>query len=245
MKALDGDPGLLLRADRRCAELALDLDRLETALERASGHASAQWSGAGAMAFRDAVGGHRRTLGEVHRVVTQMAASTRTFAHELADAQLRARQLSEESAERAAIESRITLLRKRFRQQLEQLETDVTQLLLQAPVDDPRWTGPVLPPDSHPRWTGPVLPPDSHPRWTGPVRPPGGWTPDQSLNGQRWTGPVRPPGDLTWPQRSIKPLPVAADRGPRAAELPWTPPWPDGSGGGSPHTRVQPIGWSA
>ena len=56
----------------------------------------------------------------------------------------------------------------------------------------------------------------------------------------RWTGPIHPPADWA-PPTSVRllPAPVEPDRG--AAQLPWVPPWSNGSGQGSVRTLVQPV----
>lgn len=246
MKQLPGDAELLLRAEGRCGALALELDRLERSVAGAVAHAGSRWSGRGAAAFGGSAGEHRRTVRDVRAAVERMGLITRGFAHELADAQAAVRRLPEGSvAEREVIEERVNLLRNRFRRQLGHIEADLTQLLLRRPEPPPgRWTGPVLPPGG---WrTEPTL----SDRWTGPVRPPGGWRNRPPLNG-RWTGPVLPPGvspaDRPSSHRfvlppTIRPLPTPADRNPGAAQLPWTPPWLNGSGGASHHVVVQPVG---
>lgn len=218
MKALAGDATLLLRGGRRCAQLAGELSRVERAFAVAPGHTSARWSGSGATAFENIAREQRMAVRGAREIVEHLGMVTRSFAQELADAQLQERRLPDTAAaERVRLEERISLLRRRFRRQLEQTESDLKRLLLR-PRPDPA-------------------------RWTGPVRPPGGWRKDLP-DKPRWTGPVRPPGGWDEPPR-IRLLPAPPEKGSGAAQLPWTPPWLDDDDGESRHTIVQPVGVSA
>jgi hypothetical protein len=236
MRPLDGDAALLLRAGERCTALALDLGRLEKALGGAADSTAARWSGTAAAAFGAMANAHRGTVQHARGTLEQLGMMTSRFARELGDAQLAAKRLPDEaSAERKAIEDRISLLRKRFHQQSMRLESEMKQLLLRRPVDPPRWTGPVRPPGGWrgswpfepPPLSGPVNRPGPPPRvWpfeppplSGPVNRPGPpprvWPYDPPpLSGppgsRRWKGPIRPPVQPRQPLTSIRPVGVVA-----------------------------------
>lgn len=239
MKPLDGDAVVLLRAAQRCGALALELDRLEKALGGAADSTMVRWSGTAAASFGSMAHSHRGTVLGARAAVERFGGLASSFAHELADAQLQAKHLPEDaSAERKVIEDRISLLRRRFRQQSTQLDSEVRQLLLRRPVDPPRWTGPVRPPGGW-RRDRPINPP---PRWTGPVLPRLGWPPPaRPIQPPRWKGPVHKRVPWRPGTNPMQPLPVPAQQGPGATRLPWAPPWLNGQGG-SAATQVQPVG---
>lgn len=221
MRPLDGDPELLARAGRRSLALVTELDRLRGALRRATEVTASRWSGAGAAAFATAAGRHGALVTDAAAVIERIGVLTSGFAHELGDAQLRARSLPPDATtERRMVEEAMALSRTRFQRQLMALQSEATRLLLGGPSGPPRWTGPVRPPVGRRNRRGPIQPP----RWTGPVRPPRDWTP---------------------PHGSIKLLPAPADRTGGAARLPWTPPWRTPAGIQPPPTRVHPIGGRA
>lgn len=218
MKPPVGDPDLLLRAGQRCAALTLDLDRVRNALRRAVDATAGRWWGDAATAFATMSADQRDLVDGAAAVIERLGALTTTFAHELADAQVRVALLPEHAAaERRTLEEALVQSRTRFRHQLADIDCELTRLLLRRPVGPPRWTGPVLLPGERRNRCGPIL----APRGTGPVRPPKSWTP---------------------PRGSIRLLPTPADQSAGAVSLPWTTPWQNGSVSGPPATRVQPIG---
>lgn len=199
MKPLDGDARMLLRAGQRCSVLAFELDRLAKALGGAADGTVARWSGTAAASFGAMADAHRGTVEDARVAVERLGVLTTHFGHELADAQGQTARLPEgASAERTIIEHRISLLRRRFRQQSMHVESALQQLLLRCPVDPPRWTG-----------------------------------------------PIRPPVHLSEPPISISTLPASIGQGPRAARLPWAPPWLNGAGDGPRRTLIQPVGIGA
>lgn len=231
MKPLGGDPTILLRAHGRCGALALELDRLDRALGTGHGSALGRWSGAGAAAFAQAATGHRKTVGGVRAAVERIGVITRAFAYELADAQADARRLPEQAVgERAALEERVDLSRRRFRQQLALIETDLEsdlgRLRIGAPTGSDRWTGPVRPPADGPK----SQPVDD--RWTGPVRLPDCWH-----KGRRDRRFLRSP--------RLPPLPRPVEWPTTDARSPWRPRWLNGAGGNEQQMTVQPVSLAA
>lgn len=239
MSPLDGDAVVLLRAAQRCGALVLELDRLAKVLGAAADSGMARWSGTAATSFGSMAHTHRATVQGARAAVARFGGLASSFAHELADAQLQAKHLPEgASAERKVIEDRISVLRRRFRQQSTQLDSEVRQLLLRRPVEPPRWTGPVRPPAGWRRdW--PINPP---PRWKGPVRPRPGWPRHARLvQPPRWKGPIHKRVPWRPGTNPVQPLPSSAPQGPGATRLPWAPPWLNGQGGPAA-TPVQPVG---
>lgn len=240
MRPLDGDAAMLLRAGERCNALALELHGLEKALGGAADSTAARWSGAAAASFGAIAHAHRGTLQGARAAVERLGSLASTFGHDLADAQAQARRLPEgASAERAAIEDRITLLRQRFEQQSMHIGSDLKRLLLRRPVAPPRWVGPIRPPAG---WGGDW--PHKAPPLGGPRRAPGDWP----FEPPPLSGPERVPGEWPphWPLRppplgGPRPVPAPVEQAPGAAQLPWKRPGLNGSGDGSGRTLVQPV----
>lgn len=246
MKPLDGDAALLLRAGRRCGALALELDRLDKALSGATDNAMLRWSGTAAASFGAMAHAHRGTVQGARAAVERLGMLTSSFAHELADAQVHVKCLPEDgSVARKAVEDRITMLRRRFHEQSLEVESEMKQLLLRRPVDPPPLSGPVRDPGDWPRnW------PFEPPPLSGPVRAPGDWVREWPFKPPPLSGPVRDPrdGPGAWPFKPpplsgpVRPVPAPAAPGSGAAQLPWTPPWLNGSGHEPARTLVQPVG---